>query len=45
MGAKIWRPACSASACTCAKIHAAVAMLTGFYVTAAIAPWTLILFF
>ena len=27
------------------KVHLAVAMLTGFYAAAAIAPWTLILFF
>lgn len=27
------------------QIHAAVAVLTGLYVAAAIAPWTLILFF
>ena len=26
-------------------VHAVVALLTGFYLTAAIAPWTLILFF
>ena len=27
------------------RVHMAVAMLTGFYAAAAIAPWTLILFF
>ena len=27
------------------QVHAVVALLTGFYLTAAIAPWTLILFF
>jgi hypothetical protein len=27
------------------QVHAAVAMLTAFYATAAIAPWTIILFF
>ena len=27
------------------EVHAIVALLTGFYLTAAIAPWTLILFF
>jgi hypothetical protein len=27
------------------EVHAVVAVLTGFYVAAAIAPWTLILFF
>jgi hypothetical protein len=27
------------------EVHAVVALLTGFYLTAAIAPWTLILFF
>jgi len=27
------------------RVHLAVAMLTGFYAAAAIAPWTLILFF
>jgi hypothetical protein len=27
------------------RVHIAVAMLTGFYAAAAIAPWTLILFF
>ena len=27
------------------RVHMAVAMLTGFYTAAAIAPWTLILFF
>jgi hypothetical protein len=27
------------------EVHAIVALLTGFYLTAAIAPWTVILFF
>ena len=27
------------------QVHAVVALLTGFYLTAAIAPWTLLLFF
>ena len=27
------------------KVHLAIAMLTGFYAAAALAPWTLILFF
>jgi hypothetical protein len=27
------------------KVHAAVLLLTGFYLAAAIAPWTMILFF
>jgi hypothetical protein len=27
------------------QIHAAVALLTGFYLTVAVAPWTIILFF
>lgn len=27
------------------EIHGAVALLTGFYLTAAVAPWTVILFF
>ncbi|MBI3050739.1 MAG: hypothetical protein HYY76_20810 [Acidobacteria bacterium] len=27
------------------EIHAAVALLAGFYLTAAVAPWTVILFF
>lgn len=27
------------------QVHGAVALLTGFYITAAIVPWTAILFF
>jgi hypothetical protein len=29
----------------CGQVHVAVAALTGFYAAAAIAPWTMILFF